>query len=150
MRSNTEGETTDTQVPAPIGNGPMATKRRAVVSKLKNTESQVEEIKQTLVTITENIKMVAGSVASLTESVRQMQAALSDPVEGLRAMNERIIALEIHAKLPKFVPKGASPGNVEMAIPVQVDSRGANYEDEQIFRATLTPQGGDQSRIHNE
>ncbi|KAH8025141.1 hypothetical protein HPB51_003983 [Rhipicephalus microplus] len=79
MRSNTEGETTDTPVPAPIGDGPMATKRRAVVSKLKNTESQVKEIKQTPVTITENIKMVTGSVASLTESVRQMQAALSDP-----------------------------------------------------------------------
>ncbi|KAH8031708.1 hypothetical protein HPB51_020087 [Rhipicephalus microplus] len=148
MHSKTEGETTDTPVPAPISDGPMATKRRAVVSKLKNTESQVEEIKQTLVTITENIKMVAGSVASLTESVGQMQAALSDPVEGLRVMNERIIALEIHAKLPKSAPQGASPGNVEMAIPVQVDSRRAYYEDEQIFRTTLTPQGGDQSRIH--
>ncbi|KAH7942655.1 hypothetical protein HPB51_028668 [Rhipicephalus microplus] len=147
--SKTEGETTDTPVPAPIGDGPMATKRRAVLSKLKNTESQVEEIKETLVTITENIRMVAGSVASLAESVRQMQAALSDPVEGLRAMNKRIIALEIHAKLPKSALQGASLGNVEMAIAVHVESRGANYEDEQIFRATLTPQDGDQSRIHD-
>ncbi|KAH8039432.1 hypothetical protein HPB51_007310 [Rhipicephalus microplus] len=70
MHSKTEYETTDTPVPAPIGDGLMATKRRAVVSKLKNTESQVEEIRQTLVTITESIKMVAGSVASLTESAR--------------------------------------------------------------------------------
>ncbi|KAH8041743.1 hypothetical protein HPB51_017563 [Rhipicephalus microplus] len=126
MRSNTEGETTDTPVPAPFGDGPMAIKRRAVVSKLKNTESQIQENKQMLVTITENIKMVARSVASLTESVRKMQAALSDPVEGLRAMNERIIALENYAKLPKSAPHGASPGNVEVAIPVHVDSLGVN------------------------
>ncbi|KAH8009634.1 hypothetical protein HPB51_018902 [Rhipicephalus microplus] len=149
MQSNTEGETTDTLVPAPIGDGPMATKSRAVVSKLKNTESQVEELKQTLVTIIENIRMKAKSVASLTESVRQMQAALSDPVEGLRAMNKCIIELENHAKLPKPAPQGASPGNVEVAIPVHVDSPGVNYEEEQIFRAILTPQGGDQSRINN-
>ncbi|KAH8033423.1 hypothetical protein HPB51_012279 [Rhipicephalus microplus] len=139
MHSNTEGETPDTPVPAPIGDGPMATKRRAVVNKLKNTKSQVEEIKRTLVTITENIRVVAGSVASLTESVGQMQAPLSDPVEGLRAMNERIIALENHAKHPNSATQGASPGNVEMAIPVHVDNPGPNYEEEQIFRATRSP-----------
>ncbi|KAH7967599.1 hypothetical protein HPB52_000553 [Rhipicephalus sanguineus] len=70
------------RLPVPAGEGPMETKRRAVVSKLRNTESQVEEIKQTLVTITVNIKMVAETVASLTESVRQMQAVLSNPIEG--------------------------------------------------------------------
>ncbi|KAH7958045.1 hypothetical protein HPB51_027970 [Rhipicephalus microplus] len=120
MHSNTEGETNDTLVAAPIGDGPMAPKRRVVVSKLKNTEFQVKEIMETLATNTKNIRLVARSVASPTDSVRQMQAALSDPVKGLRAMNEGIIALENHAKLPKSAPHGQSSGEVEMAIPIHL------------------------------
>ncbi|KAL1474354.1 hypothetical protein MTO96_038032 [Rhipicephalus appendiculatus] len=149
MQSNTERETPDTPVPAPGGDGPMATKCRAVVSKLKNTESQVEDIKQTLITITENIQIVAGSLASLTESVRQMQAALSDPVEGLRAMNERIVALENHVKLHKSGPPGASAGNVKMAMPATLDRRGVHQAEGPILQATLTSQGGDESTISN-
>ncbi|KAL1473812.1 hypothetical protein MTO96_021789 [Rhipicephalus appendiculatus] len=149
MQSNTERETPDTPVPAPVGDGPMAAKRRAVVSKLKNTECEVEDIKQTQFTITENIQMVAKSVASLTESVRQTQAALSDPVEGLRAMNERIVALENHVKLHKSGPPGASAGNVKMAMPATVDRPGVDQAEGPILQATLTSQGGDESRISN-
>ncbi|KAL1481692.1 hypothetical protein MTO96_015318 [Rhipicephalus appendiculatus] len=149
MQSTTERETLKTPVPAPVGDGPMATKRRAVVSKLKNTESQVEDIKQTLIKITENIQMVAGSVASLTESVRQMQAALSDPVEGLRGMNERIVALENHIKLHKSGPPGAPVGNVKIAMPATVDRTGVHQAEGPILQATLTSQGGDESRIFN-
>ncbi|KAL1421736.1 hypothetical protein MTO96_022878 [Rhipicephalus appendiculatus] len=145
MHSTTERETPDTPVPAPVEDGAMATKRRAVVSKLKDTESQVEDIKQTLFTITENIEMVAGSVASLTKSVRQMQAALSDPVEGLRAMNERIVALENQVKLHKSGPPGASAGNVKMAMPATVNRPGVHQAEGPILQATLTSQGGDES-----
>ncbi|KAL1439191.1 hypothetical protein MTO96_047407 [Rhipicephalus appendiculatus] len=149
MHRNTERETPDAPVPVPVGDGPMATKRSAVVSKFKNTESQVEDIKQTLVTITENIQMVAGSVVSLTESVRQMQAALSDPVEGLRAMNERIVALENHVKRHKSGPPGASAANVKMAMPATVDRAGVHQAEGPILQSTLTSQGGDESRISN-
>ncbi|KAH7973123.1 hypothetical protein HPB52_021782 [Rhipicephalus sanguineus] len=143
LHSNTERET-DTPVPVPAGEGPMETKRRAVVSKLKNTESQVEEIKQTLVTITANIKMVAESVASLTESVRQMRAVLSNPIEGLGAMNDRIVALENDVKLHKSEPHGASASNVKT-----VDRPGVHPAEGQNLRAALTSQGGDESRISN-
>ncbi|KAH7975521.1 hypothetical protein HPB52_002617 [Rhipicephalus sanguineus] len=133
LHSNTERET-DTPVPVPAGEGPMATKRRAVV----------EEIKQTLVTITANIKMVAESVASLTESVRQMQAVLSNPIEGLGAMNDRIVALENDVKLHKSEPHGASASNVKT-----VDRPGVHPAEGQNLRAALTSQGGDESRISN-
>ncbi|KAH7975289.1 hypothetical protein HPB52_000004 [Rhipicephalus sanguineus] len=95
---------TDKPVPAPSGEGPMATKRRAVESKLKNTESQIEEMKQTLGTLADSVKTIADSVASLTASVQQIQVALGDPKEGLKAINNRITALEQrYEELPVFV-----------------------------------------------
>ncbi|KAH6927829.1 hypothetical protein HPB50_008969 [Hyalomma asiaticum] len=148
-QSSTAREVTDTPVPAPVGDGSMATKRRAAVSKLKNTESQVEEIKQTLVTITENTQMMAASVASLTESVRQMQDALSDPVEGLGAMTGRIVALENRSQLQNPGPQGASASTGKMIMPALFDRSGVHQIDGQNLQATMTSQGGDDSSIHN-
>ncbi|KAH7983033.1 hypothetical protein HPB52_008829 [Rhipicephalus sanguineus] len=112
---------TDKPAPASSGEGPMATKRRAVESKLKNTESQIEEMKQTLGTLADSVKTIADIVASLTASVQQIQVALGDPKEGLKAINNRITALEQrYEELPVFVtgdvPASAARVNVPSII----------------------------------
>ncbi|KAH8031609.1 hypothetical protein HPB51_019509 [Rhipicephalus microplus] len=78
----------ETPVPAPVGDGAMSAKRRAVESKLKNTEAHIEELKQTLASFADKRKLIMDGASQLTMSVGQMQSTLNDPREGLKDLSK--------------------------------------------------------------
>ncbi|KAL1424265.1 hypothetical protein MTO96_020338 [Rhipicephalus appendiculatus] len=141
---------TDTPVPAPSGDGPMATKRRAVESKLKNTESQIEDMKQTLGALADSVKTIADSVASLTASVKQIQVALGDPKEGLKAINNRITALEQrYEELPVFVTGDVAASAARVNVPSIIARSATSSRGGQLLRSGLTSRGGEENRIQD-